>query len=359
MTSHSQTLPKILYGEKWIEEVLDEIVGDQVLICSSKSVIIKEEISQLISELKYQKMLILDEISPNPTDKEIDHFAGVVRNFKPTTILAIGGGSVIDVAKVLGVLLSSPTPILIHDFLLSGMLMARKNKLIAIPTTCGTGSEATPFATIWTKNGTGKMSIESSVLRPEVCVLVGSLSSSAPLSQIFFSGLDAMSHCIETLWNRNLDAQSEKFAHDALTTILRIFPNIVNGYGTQIEWQEMQEAAMFAGCAISKNHTAIAHSISYPLTAYLGVPHGLACSFSIPAIWKNLSVETRLLTGNEKLISEAVEMIESMGVMSHLKQYTEISQLVALVPEMLKSNRAGNFIVNYTEDELNELLGQM
>ena len=160
---------------------------------------------------------------------------------------------------------------------------------MAVPTTSGTGSEVTPFATLWTRDGCGKSSIESREIIPNVAILDPDWPRSAGLQQTLFSGLDAISHCIETLWNRHKTPKSIEYAVGGLQRILEVFPRILAGKGSIEDFRIMQSGAMQGGHAISINHTSISHSISYPLTSFFGVPHGLACSFTIPAVWNRFS----------------------------------------------------------------------
>jgi len=351
----SRPTPLIIAGSDSLLKLPKYVKGNRILICSSKSVVIKKEVRELIKDLGSRNIEIFGKVNSNPTPQEIDLFAAEARDFKPDVLIAIGGGSVIDFTKITGTLICGPTKHKTLDLLLPGYHLNRTNQVIAIPTTCGTGSEVTPFSAVWTSKGPGKVSIENDELRPDICVLNGGLSSSAPINQVLYSGLDALSHCIETLWNRSRDEWSELFAANALEAMLRVFPRLLDGNCGVQDWQKMQESAMFAGLAISQSHTAIAHSISYPLTSHLGIPHGLACSFSIPTIWKSLNEKSRSCLTHAKLISDAVEFIDSLNLVDHVRRYASMSNLVDLIPYMLTSNRANNFIEELDEQDLSDL----
>ena len=101
---------------------------------------------------------------------------------------------------------------------------------------------------------------------------------------------------------------------------------------------------MFAGLAISQNHTAIAHAISYPLTANFQVPHGLACSFSIPNIWRNISTSTKSKIKNFDLINEAANFIDTLLLDQVIAKYVSDVDLYSVAEKMISPNRAGNFI---------------
>jgi alcohol dehydrogenase len=175
-------------------------------------------------------------------------------------------------------------------------------------------------------------------------VLNGQLSSSSSHSQILFSGLDAVSHCVETLWNKHINSWSSSFAVSGITSILEVFPKILSGNGSDNDWQVMQESAMFAGLAISQNHTAIAHAISYPLTANFQVPHGLACSFSIPNIWRSTSASTKSKIKNFDLINDAATFIDSLLLDQIMAKYVSDVELHSVAKNMLSPDRAGNFV---------------
>jgi alcohol dehydrogenase len=189
-----------------------------------------------------------------------------------------------------------------------------------------------------------------------MAILQGGLSASCSLDQMIFSGLDAVSHCVETLWNQNRTVLSEMFAREGLESLVRVLPKVIGAGGSVDELQTLQEAAMLAGLAISQSRTAIAHSISYPITSSYGMPHGLACSFTIPAIWAQIDQAKKTKLKHASLIQKAVELIESLDLSTKVVRWLSLSDSTALLGAMLNSNRAENFIQNTDEKTLKNIL---
>ena len=347
---------KLICGPSALQILNQRIKVDKILICSSKSIMQLTEVKEFLTNLHARDVNFLKNILPNPSPESIDSAFQLIKGNTPELVIAIGGGSVIDFAKVLVALLSNSSASSTLDLVNLEKYEPRTCGFIAIPTTCGTGSEVTPFATIWAGDGSGKLSIDSLTVTPDMAILQGGLSASCSPDQMLFSGLDAISHCVETLWNQNRTVLSEMFAREGLESLVRVLPKVVQAGGSIDELQTLQEAAMLAGLAISQSRTAIAHSISYPITSSYGMPHGLACSFTIPAIWAEIDQAKKIELKHASLIQRAVELIESFNLSAKITRWLNLSDSNALLGAMLNSNRAGNFIQDTDERMLKNIL---
>lgn len=204
-------------------------------------------------------------VAPNPTFDTIAHTASLTSR-DADVILAFGGGSVIDAAK--------------------GVVSQRTGgAIIAVPTTAGTGSEVTCWATVW-EPGTGrKFSISDPALYPEAAVIDPDVLDSLPFEHSLVPALDALSHACEAIWNRQANPVSDGLAElairDLVETLSASFPA---NYADRDRRARVQIASLRAGLAFSGTRTALAHSISYPLTGLWGMPHGLACSLTLPEL---------------------------------------------------------------------------
>jgi phosphonate metabolism-associated iron-containing alcohol dehydrogenase len=202
------------------------------------------------------------------------------------TLVAVGGGSAIDTAKALMV----GTPSGRFDELVA-LLAAGKpftphrvKKLIAVPTTAGTGSEVTPWATIWDRAAGRKHSLHLSETWPEVALVDPDLMLTLPPAVTLQSALDALSHALEAIWNVNANPISDTFAVAAAREVMAALPGLVKAPGDRALRARMAMAALKAGMAFSNTKTALAHSISYEMTLRFGLPHGIACSFTLPMV---------------------------------------------------------------------------
>jgi phosphonate metabolism-associated iron-containing alcohol dehydrogenase len=200
--------------------------------------------------------------------------------------VAVGGGSAIDTAKALMVGTASGRFNDLIDLLATGAAFNPHavKTLVAVPTTAGTGSEVTPWATIWDRERQKKYSLHLPQTWPSVAVIDPELMLSLPASVTLQSGLDALSHALESIWNVNANPVSDTFAISAVSDILDVLPRLMRDLGNLDLRGRMALAALKAGMAFSNTKTALAHSISYEMTLRYGLPHGIACSFPLPMV---------------------------------------------------------------------------
>ena len=213
------------------------------------------------------------DFSPNPDESSAKAAGDICRAFAPDVILGIGGGSAIDVAKgAVEEEWKSESP------KVRGLEVPL---LAAIPTTAGTGSEATRFAVLY-RDGK-KLSLDRPELRPAVALLDASLTASLPPHQAAVSGLDAIAQAIEALWAVRSTPESDAFAHEALTLLLPALSPAVHG-GAEFARECMLRGAYLAGRAIDITRTTAAHAFSYAFTSAHGIPHGNAVWLTLPSL---------------------------------------------------------------------------
>jgi alcohol dehydrogenase class IV len=131
-----------------------------------------------------------------------------------------------------------------------------------------------------------KRSLESSHAYPTLALIDGAECASCPAHVTRDSGLDALAHAIEAIWNRNATPVADALAVSAATDILDLLPRILDAPGSLSLRRAMSRSALMAGLAFSQTRTALAHALSYPLTAEQSVPHGLACAVWLPIAWE-------------------------------------------------------------------------
>lgn len=231
---------------------------------------------------------VVDCVQPNPDVQWLAPlYAQVQRDHGDVPcIVALGGGSAIDCAKAL----LYATPSGRFDELLAlleqgGQLPAGPHKaLIAIPTTAGTGSEVTPWATLWDQAAGRKHSLHQDCTWPEAAIIDAELMLSLPAGATLAAGLDALSHALESIWNVHRNPVSMALAVQSARSARLSGCCISRGSVASVLRADMAQAALLAGLAFSNTKTALAHSLSYDITLRHGVPHGLACSFSLPLV---------------------------------------------------------------------------
>lgn len=203
-------------------------------------------------------------------------------------ILAVGGGSALDTAKALMVGTPSGKFSELVTLLATGnpFTPARVKPLITVPTTAGTGSEVTPWATVWdrTPGAQKKYSLHLKETWPEAALVDPELTLSLPAGPTLAASLDALSHSLESIWNVNCNPISDTHAISAAREVLATLPLLMKDLKNPALRLRMSLAALKAGLAFSNTKTALAHSISYDMTLNHGLPHGIACSFTLPMV---------------------------------------------------------------------------
>lgn len=227
---------------------------------------------------------VFSEVCPNPTSDVVNNALKQFKEDKCDCLIALGGGSVMDTAKALGALCARPKKKLSD---LAGILHVRKKipTLIAIPTTCGTGSETTLAAVITDSETRHKYAINDFPLIPSYAVLDCKLIKNLPSKLVSTTGLDALTHALEAYLGRST---TKKTRADALEAIDLIFKNIEDATKnhTDDSLQNMLVASHKAGRAFSKSYVGYVHAIAHTLGGKYNVPHGYANAVILPHVLK-------------------------------------------------------------------------
>lgn len=320
--------------------------NEKLLLITSPGFIKRGHVDKLKNY--FSNLAIFSDIKPNP---EIEHLDANFSDYKDDykAIIALGGGSVIDSAKAFSVGLKSDYTKPLYENLIENdqQVWNEHIRLIAIPSTSGTGSEVTPFATMWDSKTQKKYSISTSFMYPDTALLDASLTLTLPKRLTLHTGLDAISHSLESLWNKNKNPKSQNYALKSLELASKSFTSLLDNLESLELRKDMQMASTYAGLAISHTRTAIAHSISYPMTLEYDIPHGLACSFTLPKI---LNDYLNVCPSEEKEVLLKIQgLLEKIDFKSEIESYTNGDDFKKLQNRMYTKERAGNFLMEIKE----------
>jgi len=292
-----------------------------------------------------QPVIVHDRVTPNPDLDDLEEATSALRGRGIDCVIAIGGGSVIDTAKALALSLASDSDRPLESVVRGGAPQDWRAslKLIAAPSTAGTGSEVTPFATVWDGAGHRKHSLSGERLYPHTAVLDPDLTVTLPPDETLHTALDSLSHALESLWNKHRTSLSELHAFRALELAAAALPRVLRQPDDIKARAQMQQVSLLAGLAISQTRTALAHSVSYPLTSRYNVPHGLACSFTLPAILR-ANIDSLAADGRGATTLRAVlELLEGFQLGARIRRYLGPADALALQGEMAAKGRIENF----------------
>jgi len=260
---------KFLIKEKKIKKVL-LFAGKTSFINSGAN----EQLKKILKSTNYKlvyKNLTLPDIS------ELKKFITEINNFLPDLIIAVGGGAVLDLAKISNNLFNEKN---LKEKIRKNNYRIFKNfcPLVAIPTTAGSGAEATSNAVIYINKV--KYSIEGSLIKPNYIIIDPYLILSTPTKIAASSGMDAIAQALESLLSKKSTMQSVEFSKNSLKFSLKFFESHINKKNFETSYK-MSLAALNAGKAINISKTTAPHALSYPFTSYFGIKHGHAVSLTL------------------------------------------------------------------------------
>jgi alcohol dehydrogenase len=295
-----------------------------------------------------------------PTFSDLEEIIGKAREQAADFVIGIGGGSVLDIAKLVAALINVNSPI--SAYIGNGLIKERKVPLICVPTTSGAGSESSPNAILIDESDNSKKGIIDAVLMPDEVYIDPTLLTSLPPNITAYTGLDALTHCIE--------AYANKFAHPvvdvyALEGIRLISQNLgaVIANGDDLEARtKVALGAYYGGMCLGPVNTAAVHALAYPLGTKFKIAHGLSNALLLPYVLEyNLSYASAryaniaLAMGSEDLGDEQKtaeqgialirKLIQDCGMPARLSELNitlegvnDLAEGAMLIQRLLKNN---------------------
>jgi len=222
-------------------------------------------------------ILVFDEISPNPDVKEVNRCSALIREKQIDTILALGGGSSMDLAKAASIRAERMEDY--HDG--KKVVPADHIPVIAIPTTSGTGSEVTSVAVLTNRKTGKKAPVVSDSFYPKVALIDPEITLSLPPYMTASTGIDVLCHAVEGYWSRGHQPICDALAIHAIKLVLQNLVNACHNGKDKEAREKLSEASVIAGLAFSLPKTTACHACSFPLTNIYHIPHGEACGLTL------------------------------------------------------------------------------
>lgn len=242
---------------------------------------------------KYVHSEIFSEVEPDPSFETINKGVNMLNNFRPDVIIALGGGSAIDAAKGMWLFYEQP------DADIEGMKLkfmdirkrtykfpkiGKKAKLVAIPTTSGTGSEVTSFAVISDKKKNMKYPLADYELTPNVAIVDPNLVMSLPKRSTADTGLDVLTHALESYVSNMASDYTDALAEKAAELVFKYLPIAYRDGSNKEAREKMHNASTIAGMAFTNAFLGVNHSIAHKLGGEFGIPHGRANAIILPYV---------------------------------------------------------------------------
>ena len=306
------------------------------------------------------------DVQPDPTLKNAKDGAAQMAAFKPDTIIALGGGSAMDAAKIMWVLYEHPEA----DFMDMAMRfvdirkrvytfpkMGEKAYFIAVPTSAGTGSEVTPFAVITDEKTGVKYPLADYELLPNMAIIDTDFHMSAPKGLTAASGIDAVTHAVEAYAAMLQTDYTDSLALGALKNIFKYLPRAYDNGQTDIEAREkMANAATMAGMAFANAFLGICHSMAHKLGAFHHLPHGVANALMIEEVIRFNASETPVKMGtfsqydHPHTLARYAEIADYLGLGGN-DDNEKMENLIAAINELKERVGIKKTIKDYGIDE--------
>ena len=339
---------KLVFGNGSLAQLADEVIQlkpGKVFIATISPLL--NSIADFTTSLKKNGIEILTDTSivQEPGFSDFEKLMKIVTPFNPDVVVGIGGGSVLDISKLVAAQLDNEQ--LLKDYIGIGLLEGRKKKLVCVPATSGTGSEVSPNA-ILVDNENQKKGIISPFLVPDIVYVDPLLTISVPPSITAATGLDALTHCLEAYTNKFAQPFIDMYAYEGMQLIAANIATAVKE-GTNIEAREkVAMGSLLGGFCLGPVNTAGVHALSYPLGSIFHLAHGLSnalllpyvMEYSIPAATKKYA-EVAIALGCErqaddkttacKGVRKIKELIKACGIPATLG---EVSVPESAIPQM-------------------------
>lgn len=353
------------YREQKIEKDVSYMCGLAKYVDRTEKLFVvctKSQVQKMTADMQDYDMEIFSDFSPNPCYEEIKKGTELFIKGNYKTIISIGGGSAIDVAKC----------IKLHSVISEEDFFHKKYvyhdiRHIAIPTTAGTGSESTEIAVMYSDGR--KISVEHGSLLPDVAILDASLLNTLPDYQKKATMLDALCQGIESYWSNKATEESKRYAVKCICLILENYEAYLKGCGNSAK--SIMLAANYSGRAINISRTTSAHAMSYKLTGLYGISHGHGVALCIMPIWKLFLAKSE---SNDKLrntlqdlakvmctdtIEDSIRKMEELLAGLNLPEEKVKSGDIQILAEAVDLGRMSNNPVVFTFDEIRELYKEL
>lgn len=339
---------KLVFGNGTLPQLVTDVLDlkpTKVFIATIEP--LKNPLTSFIEQLQQNNIEVLVDASivAEPSFSDFEKLMQLVTPFNPDVVIGIGGGSVLDIAKLVAAQLENEQQL--KDYVGIGLLKGRKKKLICVPATSGTGSEVSPNA-ILVDDENQKKGIISPYLVPDIVYVDPLLTVSLPPAITAATGLDALTHCLEAYTNKFSQPFIDMYAYEGMRLIAAHIETAVKD-GSNIEAREkVAMGSLLGGFCLGPVNTAGVHALSYPLGSMFHLAHGLSnalllpyvMEYNIPAATKKYAEVAIALGCDRKTTDEATayagvekirQLIKACGIPATLK---EVNVPESAIPQM-------------------------
>ena len=364
-----RTVPQIWFGNGAVEQIGSVLPADvRVLIVSGRSAERNGTVARLKALAAPRAVECFCQVDPEPSIQQVDVIRKVFRDFNASAVVAVGGGSALDVGKAVAAAAFTDIPTA-EFFYNRAKLPPQGCFMAALPTTAGTGAEVTPNGVFTDLETNIKQSIRGGSILPAAALVDPELTLHCPASVTAASGMDALTQGIESYISRNSNNASRALAMQSVKLIANALPEVWAKPDDSGFRSDMSEGTMLGAVAFASSGLGAVHGLAHPLGAKLHLPHGLVCGILLGEVLKwNVSVCRKELdelaafaglTNSDKLIAQVGEWCDMFGFERKLSAYGLQKDDLEWIVKNSRSGSMRSNIREFSDAELTSLLEAM
>lgn len=349
---------KLVFGNGCLSQLPQDIAAWKPLRAFILTIeALEQSIDPLLRSLEQQGMQVFTNtaIAAEPSFRDFNTIMRVASAYNPDVVIGIGGGSVLDIAKLVAAQLDNEQSL--REYIGIGLLKGRKKKLVCAPATSGTGSEVSPNAILVDDADNQKKGIISPFLVPDIVYVDPLLTHSVPPSITAATGLDALTHCMEAYTNKFAQPFIDIYAMEGMRLIAGYLVEAVKNGSNIIAREKVAMGSLLGGFCLGPVNTAAVHALSYPLGSLYHLPHGLSNALLLPHVMEYnipaapakyavvaLALGCRAQGSDEKTAMAGVEKIKELiklcGIAATLREVeVEESSIAQMAVDAMKIQR--------------------
>lgn len=362
--SYTLSFPgKTIFGNATVENLPNELPnGAKLLLIIGKHVESSGLLNRLIQILSDYEVLSFCGVQAEPPLSAVDEIITIGRANNVSTLIAVGGGSVIDAAKAAAAII--PLDGNISDYFYGKKSIPGKGLFFAaLPTTAGTGTEATPNSVLTDPETDIKKSIRHDTMFPDLAIVDPELTYTCPRNLTTHSGLDALTQAIESYISLGANNVSKALAAKATKLIFKALPVVCTDLQNQNARHDMAEGSMITALAFAQSSLGSVHGLGHPIGSKLHVPHGLCCAILLPIIlrWNQdfcsealneLAISCDCTDGND-FIGKIEKLCKELNIPENFRDFGISPDIF---PFVLKNCRSGSMRSNPRHFEDHEII---
>lgn len=357
---------RVLFGAGRLKELPEHLPSGKILVVTDATMEKLGFVDKLRALLPGREIAVFSDVEPNPSDCSVNQAAKLAVEFGASAVIGFGGGSPMDVAKGAACIATNGGEL--DDYRRGGTRTFQKPGLpiICIPTTAGTGSEVTFAGVFAFQNGALKTGIVTPFFYPVLAIVDPELTYSVPPRGTAATGLDALTHAMESYFGQVDTPQSDGMALVAIRLVLDNLEQVVKNGGDTYAREQMCIASLVASHASSQAEICLGHAAGYPVTTHYHLEHGFACAIFLPETVRLAAIHRPERVANlcrycdlpdaAALTSRIEALLDSVGCPRTLK---ELGGTPDQVPELVQAAMGARYIGNtpggMTQPQLTEI----